>query len=175
VVKVKRLISRDIAYAIDLAIACWGSYIIALWILAPFTGLDDDLLGGMWATIATIFVFRDNRARSWEAGLDRLLATTVSFALCLPWLVFLPVTPLSVGLLIGAGTLVMMLLNRRDDIVTTGITTAVVLGVAMMSPQHAWVQPLLRFVDTIVGITIGLCSKWAASYAFYWITDAKVR
>jgi uncharacterized membrane protein YgaE (UPF0421/DUF939 family) len=170
----KRLISWDIAYAIDMAIACWFSYTIALWIPAPFTKLDDDLLGGMWATVATIFVFRDNRSRSWAAGLDRLLATTVSFAFCLPWLVFFAATPLSVGLLIGAGTLVVMLLNRRDDIVTTGITTAVVLGVAMMSPEHAWEQPLLRFVDTIVGITVGLCFKWIASYAFYRITDATV-
>jgi len=171
----KRLTSWDIAYAIDMAIACWLSYTLAVWVLAPFTKLDDDLLGGMWATVATMFVFRDSRARSWSAGLDRLLATTVSFSLSLPWLSFFTATPSAVALLIGVGTLVMMLLNRRDDIALTGITTAVVLGVAMMSPEHAWEQPMLRFVDTFVGITIGICCKWIASYAFYRIVGATVR
>ncbi|MFL5239538.1 MAG: FUSC family protein [Rhizomicrobium sp.] len=171
----KRLVAWDVAYAIDMAIACWLSYTVAVWILAPFTRLDDDLLGGMWATVATIFVFRDSRLRSWMAGLERLLATTISFALCLPWLLFLPATPLALSLLIGAGSLVMMLLNRRDDVVTTGITTALVLGVAMISPEHAWEQPVLRFIDTFVAITIGICCKWVASYAFYRIKGGMVR
>jgi uncharacterized membrane protein YccC len=109
------------------------------------------------------------------AGLERLLVTTISFALCLPWLLFLPATPLALSLLIGAGSLVMMLLNRRDDVVTTGITTALVLGVAMISPEHAWEQPVLRFIDTFVAITIGICCKWVASYAFYRIKGGMVR
>jgi uncharacterized membrane protein YccC len=160
----KRLIFWDAAYAIEMAIACWLSYTVAAWILASFASSADDLLGGMWATVATIFVFRDTCFHSWSAGLDRMIATAVSFALCLPWLFFFTATPLALGCLIGAGTLVMMLLNRRVDIGLTGITTAVVLVVAMISPEHAWQQPLLRFVDTIIGISIGLCCKWMASY-----------
>jgi uncharacterized membrane protein YccC len=58
--------------------------------------------------------------------------------------------------LIGLGTVIMMLLGRREDIVTTGITTAVVMVVAAISPQDAWQQPLLRLVDTIVGIAVGI-------------------
>jgi hypothetical protein len=42
----KRLVAWDVAYAIDMAIACWLSYTVAVWILAPFTRLDDDLLSG---------------------------------------------------------------------------------------------------------------------------------
>jgi uncharacterized membrane protein YccC len=63
--------------------------------------------------------------------------------------------------LIGIGTLAMALLGRRDDIVTTGITTAVVMVVAAMSPEDAWHQPLLRLADTIVGIAVGVA--WALS------------
>ena len=33
----------------------------------------------------------------------------------------------------------------------TGITTAVILVVAAVSPQHAWEQPILRLADTVVG------------------------
>jgi putative flippase GtrA len=168
----KRLVAWDVAYAIDMAIACWLSYAVAVWILAPFTRLDDDLLSGRRLQR---FSFRDSRVPSWMAGLERLLATTISFALCLPWLLFLPATPLALSLLIGAGSLVMMLLNRQDDVVTTGITTAVVLGVAMISPEHAWEQPVLRFIDTFVGITIGICCKWVASYAFYRIKGGMIR
>ena len=60
------------------------------------------------------------------------------------------------AVLIGVGTVVMMLLGRRDDIVTTGITTTVVMVVVAISPQEAWKQPLLRLLDTIVGIAIGI-------------------
>ena len=58
--------------------------------------------------------------------------------------------------LIGVGTVVMMLLGRREDMVTTGITTAVVMVVAAISPQDAWQQPLLRLVDTVGGIAVGI-------------------
>jgi hypothetical protein len=58
--------------------------------------------------------------------------------------------------LIGIGTVVMVWLGRPDDVITTGITTAVVMVVAAISPEHAWKQPILRVVDTIVGAGIGI-------------------
>jgi uncharacterized membrane protein YccC len=65
------------------------------------------------------------------------------------------------------GTVVMTFLGRRDDIVTTGITTTVVMVVAAMSPQDAWHQPVLRLIDTIVGIAVGVTCKWIGSFLFY--------
>ncbi len=55
---------------------------------------------------------------------------------------------------------------RGDDIVTTGITSAVVMVVAAMSPKTAWRKPLLRLVDTVVGIALGVICKWIGSYLF---------
>ena len=49
---------------------------------------------------------------------------------------------------------------------TTGITTAVVMVVAAMSPQDAWLQPLLRLIDTVVGIAVGIGSMRIASLLF---------
>jgi hypothetical protein len=66
----------------------------------------------------------------------------------LPYLLIFPFTHVGLAALLGIGTLIMAVLGRRDDIVTTGITTAVVMVVAAMSPQTAWQQPLLRRVDT---------------------------
>ena len=59
-----------------------------------------------------------------------------------------------------------MLLGRRDDIVTTAITTTVVMVVAAMSPQDAWQQPLLRLVDTVVGIAVGVTCRWIGAWPF---------
>jgi hypothetical protein len=77
-----------------------------------------------------------------------------------------PFTPVGMAALIGTGTVAITLLARRDDIVTTGITTAVVMVVAAMSPLDAWHQPLLRLADTVVGIAIGVACKWAGSFLF---------
>ena len=60
-----------------------------------------------------------------------------------------------------------MALGRRDDIVTTGITTTVVMVVAAMSPQDAWRQPLLRLADTVVGIAVGVACKWVGSFLYF--------
>jgi hypothetical protein len=62
--------------------------------------------------------------------------------------------------LIGIGAIVLTLLGRSEDIITTGITTAVVMVVAGISPEHAWKQPILRLVDTAVGIGVGVAAAW---------------
>jgi uncharacterized membrane protein YccC len=62
--------------------------------------------------------------------------------------------------LIGLGALIMMLVGRPDDVVTTTITTAVVMVVAALSPQSGWEQPILRLLDTVVGVPVGLAGAW---------------
>jgi uncharacterized membrane protein YccC len=164
--KRQKLSSEDIIYALEMSIACAISYWIITYGLAPFVDRASDLLGGMWAAVATVFVFRDTRANSVSAGFSRLIATCVSFALCLLYLLLFPFQPVGMGALIGVGTVVMMLLGRREDIVTTGITTAVVMVVAAMSPHDVWQQPLLRVVDTVVGIAVGIACRWIGSFLF---------
>jgi uncharacterized membrane protein YccC len=157
----------DFFYAVVMALACLVSYSVTTHVLAPFVAEPDALLGGMWATVATVFVFRETRASSLAAGVSRLIATSVSFALCLAYLLVLPFHPAGLAALLGAGTLILMALDRRDDITTTGITTTVVMVVATMSPQDAWRQPLLRLADTVVGIVIGVACKWIASFLYF--------
>ena len=162
--KRQKLSPGDVIYALEMAIACAISYWIITYGLAPFVDRASDFLGGMWAAVATVFVFRDTRANSVSAGLSRLLATCVSFALCLLYLLLFPFQPLGMAAVIGAGTVAMMLLGRREDIVTTGIT--VVMVVAGMSPHDAWQQPLLRVVDTVVGIAVSIACRWIGSFLF---------
>jgi uncharacterized membrane protein YccC len=157
----------DFFYALDMALACLISYTLVTHVLAPFLATPDAFLGGMWATVATLFVFRGPRIDSLSAGVSRLIATCVSFALCLAYLVIWPFHPVGLAVLVGIGTLFMTYLDRRDDIVTTGITTTVVMVVAAMSPQDAWRQPLLRLGDTVIGIGVGVTCKWIASFLYY--------
>ena len=163
----KKLTPWDIAYAVNMALACGISYAIITQVLVPLVDRSDVLLGGMWAVVATTFVFRESRESALSAGLARLNATCVSFALCLAYLLIFPFTGLGMAVVIGLGTIVMVLLGRQEDIVTTGITTTVVLVAAALSTQPAWHQPILRLVDTVVGIAVGVLCKWLASYAFY--------
>ena len=161
-----KLSSWDVVYALNMAIACLITYWTMTHTLSRFVDQSSDFLGGMWAVVATVFVFRETRIRSLSAGIARLIATCVSFALCLLYLLLFPFSPVGMAALIGLGTLAMALLGRRDDIVTVGITTAVVMVVAAMSPADAWQQPLLRLADTMVGIAVGVACKWVGSFLF---------
>ena len=163
----EKLSTWDFFYALDMALACFVSYWVTTHVLSPFVAEPDAFLGGMWATVATVFVFRETRASSLAAGISRLIATGVSFALCLAYLLVLPFQPAGLAALLFAGTLILMALGRRDDIVTTGITTTVVMVVAAMSPQDAWHQPLLRLADTVVGIAVGVACKWLGSVLYF--------
>jgi len=157
----------DIVYSVAMALSCLISYTVMTKLLNVAVEGHSDLLGGMWAAVATAFVFRDSRQHSLSAGVGRLIATSVSFALCLPYLWFIRANVAGMGILLAAGTLVMMLLERREDIITTAVTTIVVMVVAVINPTDAWKQPLLRIFDTIVGIVIGMAGKWIASFVFY--------
>lgn len=156
----------DWPHVVSMAVA----WLITCWImtrgLAALAGRADDLLGGMWAVLATIFVFRETRSSTMSAGASRLLATCVSFALCLAYLVILPFTAVAMAILIGLGSVIMLLLDRSEDVITTAITTIVVMVAPAISPHDAWQQPLLRLLDTIVGIAVGVTGKWAASSLF---------
>ena len=61
----------------------------------------DDALGGLWAVVATVFLFRDSYDRSLAAAVSRMAATLVSFVLCLAYLALLPFSPLGLAILIA--------------------------------------------------------------------------
>jgi hypothetical protein len=76
----EKLYTWDFFYALDMALACLISYTTITYVLSPFVDKPDALLGGMWATFATVFVFRETRVDSMSAGIGLLIATCVSFA-----------------------------------------------------------------------------------------------
>jgi len=140
------------------AACCLLSYkiITGVLVFSGFVPHDDELLGGMWAVIATIFVLRRCYEESANAALLRTSATLLSFALCLVYLLVFPFRVWGLVVLIAIGAIVLDLIGRSKDVITASITTTVVMVVAAISPQQAWRQPILRLIDTSVGIAVGI-------------------
>jgi uncharacterized membrane protein YccC len=67
---------------------------------------------------------------------------------------------LGLAVVIGIGTFLLMAIGREEDVVTAGITSAVVLVAAALSPHDAWEQPILRLADTAIGIAVGVGAAW---------------
>jgi uncharacterized membrane protein YccC len=166
-----------VAECVVLGAACLIAYLLATGLLSRVhsVGHDDDLLGGMWAVLATIFVLRDSLGKSVAAAVSRLAATSVSFVLCLAYLAFLPFHVWALPVLVGASALAAMLAGRPGDAVTAGITTAVILVVAAVSPQHAWEQPILRLADTVAGVAVGAAAAWASAQVARRLGDPPAR
>jgi hypothetical protein len=157
-------IRAALLHSVALAVACLVAYELTTKVLSRVHSISpsDDLLGGMWAVIATVFVYRTTYQESVTAAWSRSIATLVSFLLCLVYLLIAPFHPWALAVLIGIGALVLPLMGRPDEVVTAGVTVAVVLVVAGLSPHDAWEQPVLRLVDTAIGVVIGFAAAWAA-------------
>jgi uncharacterized membrane protein YccC len=152
-------------HSVALAISCVVSYWLVTELLAQvyFLSRADDLLGGLWAVIATAFVYRESYNGSRPAALSRMAATSLSFVLCLAYLLVLPFHLWGLAVLIGLGTFVLMVIGRPEDAITAAITTAVLMVSAVLSPHNAWQQPVLRLVDTAVGVAVGVAAAWVSS------------
>ena len=150
-----------------LALACLVSYWLTTRVLSLVYSVSpgDDALGGLWAVVATVFLFRESYHSSLAAAVSRMMATLVSFVLCLAYLAFLPFHPWGLALLIGLSVLVTAVIGRPGDEITAGITTAVVMVVAKLSPHDAWRQPILRLADTAIGVAVGVVAAWLGLHA----------
>lgn len=151
-----------ISYSLTLATACLLSYWLTTHALARVHSLSDadDLLGGLWAVLATLFVYRESHRQTVAAAFSRASATLVSFVLCLIYLLLFSFHPLGLAVVIGIGTSLLMAIGRDEDVITAGITTSVVLVAAALSPHDAWEQPILRLADTVLGIAVGTGAAW---------------
>jgi hypothetical protein len=83
-----------VVHALMLAISSMISFWLITHILVILYSVSraDDLLGGMWAVVATIFVYRYSQAENLGAASSRIVATLASFSLCLAYLLILVVS-----------------------------------------------------------------------------------
>jgi uncharacterized membrane protein YccC len=162
---IRKLSAWSLIYSITMALSCLVSFWIMTRLLNPIVAKDDDILGGMWAAVAAAFVFREARFNSIAAGASRLVATFVSIVLCLTYLYVAPPSAVGMAILLATGALIIILLDRREELITTGITTIVVMAVAMLSPNPRN-QPILRFIDTLVGVGVGVLCNFVVTVLF---------
>jgi len=150
-----------VVQSVTLALACLASYSLVRYASAHIHSLShaDDLIGGLWAVIATAFVFRTTQDQSVTAAKTRVAATALSFALCFAYLLLLPFHAWGLAALIAVDTLVLISLGQAGDVGVAAITTAAVMVIAALGPRHAWQKPLLGIVGTLVGIAIGLAAS----------------
>jgi uncharacterized membrane protein YgaE (UPF0421/DUF939 family) len=156
-------ISWAAASGAGLAFAALVSYELTTRILtSAISSRDDQLLGGMWSVVATVFVCRESYKDSVSSALSRIAATSLSFILCLGYLLLFPFSSWGMTILIAIGAVILIMVDRPGEVITTSITTTVVMVVAGISPQHAWRQPILRLFDTLIGIAVGITAAWIA-------------
>ena len=154
-----RISRHDLVSSVLLGAACCATFVLLTDVVGPALSESSASaeIGAMWAVVATIFVFRAHLSDGLGEARTRLVATAMSLAVCLAYLLVLPVTALGIGVVIGAGSLLALVMDRPQDAALTGITSTVVLVVADLGdPATPWEQPLLRLLDTVVGIAIGL-------------------
>jgi len=151
------------ASSAGLAFAALVSYELATRIFtSAISSRDDQLLGGMWSVVATVFVCRESYKDSVTSASSRIVATSLSFILCLGYLLLFPFSSWGMTILIAIGAVILIIIGRPGEVITTSITTTVVMVVAGISPQHAWRQPILRLFDTLIGIVVGITAAWIA-------------
>ena len=112
----RETLGRAVGQGVELAVACLISYALITQILIRVYSVsrEDDLLGGMWAVIATVFVYRESYQKSVSAAISRMSATVLSFALCLIYLLFLPFHALGMAALIRIGAVALILAGRSE-------------------------------------------------------------
>ncbi len=151
--------------SLTLALACLASYSLVRHASAQIHSLTraDDLVGSLWAVIATAFVFRMTDGESVTAAKTRAAATALSFALCFVYLLFLPFHAWGLAALVALGTLLLTLRGQSGDVGVAAITTGAVMVIAALGPHDPWKQPLIGAVDTAVGIGIGVTASLLAN------------
>jgi uncharacterized membrane protein YccC len=157
---------REVREAVLDAALLAAASLVSYWLVADVLSLlytgsrTEEVIGGLWAAIAAIFVSKSSYQQSAVAAISRVAGTLVSFVVCFVYLIFLPAHLWSFALLIGVSALVPTLAGRPADAPTAAITTAVLLAIAGLDPQHAWLQPIFRLVDTGLGAIVGVAAAW---------------
>jgi hypothetical protein len=74
--------SEALVHGVALGLACLFSYEVTTHLLRGVHSVprSDGRLGGMWAVIATVIVYRDSQSETFVAAISRMAATAVSAA-----------------------------------------------------------------------------------------------
>lgn len=154
--------TKAFTHGVALGLSCLvtSEVVLVIYSHVHFVSDANVLLGVMWATVATVFVQHIDYTSTLNGVVSRMVATSISVALCLIYLLLFPFHVWGLALVIALGATATTLLGRPNELITTGITTAVVLVVGAVLPEHRWDQPILRLVETMIGTIVGAVGGW---------------
>lgn len=157
-------IRATLIYSAALGLSALACYWFALHVVNPIHRVTatGDTIGALWAAISTVFVYRHSYDESESAALSRVAGTSVSFVLCLIYLALFPFHLWAIAVLIAIGAFVLAIAGRPQDTMPASLATLVVLVIASIDPHNAWQQPIMRLLDTIVGVLVGLGAVWVS-------------
>ncbi len=149
-------------YSLALGLSGMASYWFTAHVVNPLHTISPtgDTIGALWAAVSTIFVYRHSYDESESAALSRMAGTSVSFALCLVYLLLFPFHLWAIAVLIATGAFALAIAGRPQDTMPASLATLVVLVITSINPHNAWQQPIAWLVDTAVGVAIGLVAVW---------------
>lgn len=153
------------AFSIALGISALASYWFVAHVANPVNRVTPtgDTIGALWAAISTVFVFRHSFDESSSAAVSRMAGTLVSFVLCEVYLVLFTFHIWAIAVLIALGAFALVLAGRPQDTMPASLATLVVLAITGLDPRHAVQQPIMRLLDTAIGVIVGLLAVWGTA------------
>ena len=146
----------DLVAALQYAAAAPIVYLAELYLLMGPLGLELSRLGAMWGVIAAVFVIHGSRSATLKLAIFRMLGTVFGIAIMLVYLAFFPFHVIGLAVCLFVGTLLCRGLGRNDLVIVTLITIAVIMvDAGNPTYQAPWVNPALRFGDTLIGAASG--------------------
>jgi len=146
----------DLVAALQYAAVAPIVYLAELYLLMGPLGLELSRLGAMWGVIAAVFVIHGSRSATLKLAIFRMLGTVLGIAIMLVYLALFPFHVIGLAVCLFLGALLCRAFGRNDLVIVTLITIAVIMVDAGNPTYPApWVNPALRFGDTLIGAASG--------------------
>lgn len=151
-------IRNAVVISIQFTLVSLLSYIIAVFVSSAIEGNSPStLIGGLWATISGIVVTQATLVDTKSSALLRILGSFIGAVFSALYLLFLPVNPLGVAILIGITVFICQAISIPAHGRLAAITVAVVMIVSAVNPE---IDPILnatlRFGDSVIGSLIAV-------------------
>lgn len=146
----------DVVAAVQYAAVAPIVYLAELYLLMGPLGLELSRLGAMWGVIAAVFVIHGSRSATLKLAIFRMLGTVFGIAIMLVYLAFFPFHVIGLAACLFVGALFCRAFGRNDLVIVTLITIAVIMvDAGNPTYQAPWVNPALRFGDSLIGAVSG--------------------
>jgi uncharacterized membrane protein YgaE (UPF0421/DUF939 family) len=154
--------------ALKLGIAVGLSYFTGTMVNA-YVDAPTTITGGLWSATSTVFVMQTYAGGTLLASWRRFLGTFLGSAFAGIFISWLGTDSLALGASVFCITLFCFMTGLKDCFRLASLTAVIVMILWIINPDTApWKFSLFRFIDSIVGISVGLIVA-----SFFWSAQAK--